>query len=308
MGITQIIKRNGEIIKLNTKEPFCVVKQATQNSSLMGDDNITLQIVSSEMLSFSKGDKIVVDGFDYTIRTTTTREIQGEDYNIFEPVFYGPMYDLMKTIYRNCDKDGKSDRSTFDLTYTIKEFVQVLIYNLNRDYPGMWAFDELNCPETEAITIQFSGVNCLQVLQTLCNKDNFNLEFLISQNGNVRTIHIGKFGQRVNPPGGAEYFEWGKGNGLYKLKEQKVDDKAVITRLWVEGGTTNIRTNYREYAERLQLPYPRRYNRKRHVLSDGTVIEPNTELIGITNDNDRFLEDVALRDKIGSEEDCKTYV
>lgn len=307
MGITQIIKRNGEIIKLNTKEPFCVVKQATQNSSLMGDDNITLQIVSSEMLSFSKGDKIVVDGFDYTIRTTTTREIQGEDYNIFEPVFYGPMYDLMKTIYRNCDKDGKSDRSTFDLTYTIKEFVQVLIYNLNRDYPGMWAFDELNCPETEAITIQFSGVNCLQVLQTLCNKDNFNLEFLISQNGNVRTIHIGKFGQRVNPPGGAEYFEWGKGNGLYKLKEQKVDDKAVITRLWVEGGTTNIRTNYREYAERLQLPYPRRYNRKRHVLSDGTVIEPNTELIGITNDNDRFLEDVALRDKIGSEEDCKTY-
>ena len=307
MGITQIIKRNGEIIKLDTKEPFCVVKQATQNSSLMGDDNITLQIVSTEMLSFSKGDKIVVDGFDYTIRTTTTREILGEDYNIFEPVFYGPMYDLMKTIYRNCDKDGKSDRSTFDLTYTIREFVQVIIYNLNRDYPGLWAFDELNCPETEAITIQFSGVNCLQVLQTLCNKDNFNLEFLISQNGNVRTIHIGKFGQRVNPPGGAEYFECGKGNGLYKLKEQKVDDKAVITRLWVEGGTTNIRTNYRDYAERLQLPYPRRYNRKRHVLNDGTVIEPNTELIGIANENDRFLEDVALRDKIGSEEDCKTY-
>lgn len=306
MGITQIIKRNGEIIKLDTKEPFCIVKQATQNSSLMGDDNITLQIISTEMLTFSKGDKIVVDGFDYTIRTTTTREIQGERYNTFEPVFYGPMYDLMKTIYRNCDEHGKSDRSIFDLTYTIKEFVQVLIYNLNRDYPGLWAFDELNCPETEALTIQFSGVNCLQVLQTLCNKDNFNLEFLITQSGNVRTIHIGKFGQRVNPPGGAEYFEWGKGNGLYKLKEQKIDDKAIITRLWAEGGTTNIRTNYRNYAERLQLPL-RRYNRKKHILNDGTVIEPNTELIGIANDNDRYLEDVALRDKIGSEEDSKTY-
>lgn len=307
MGITQIIKRNGKVIELNTKEPFCVVKSATQNSSLMGDDYITLQIVSTEWLSFEKGDKIIVDGFDYTIRTTTKREVQAEDYYIFEPVFYGPMYDLMKTTYRNTDRNGKSDRSTFDLTYTIKEFVQVLIYNLNRDYPGLWTFDENNCPETEAKTIQFSGVNCLQALQSLCSKDNFNLEFLISQADGIRTIHIGKFGQRVNPPGGADYFEWGKGNGLYKLTEQKIDDKAIITRLWVEGGTSNIRTDYRNYSERLQLPYPRRYNRKKHILFDGTVVEPNTELIGISDDNKRYLEDEALRDKIGSEEDVKTY-
>ena len=307
MEVTQIIKRNGEIIKLNTKEPFCIVKQATQNSSLMGDDTITLQIVSDKWLSFEKGDKIIVDGFDYTIRTTTTRGIEGENYYTFEPIFYGPMYDLMKTIYRNCDKYGKSDRSTFDLTYTIKEFVQVLIYNLNRDYPGIWHFDEGNCPETEAITLQFSGNNCLQVLQTLCNKDNFNLEFNISQLDYERTIHIGKFGQRINPPSGAEYFEWGKGNGLYKLKEQKIDDKAIITRLWIEGGTTNIRTDYRDYAERLQLPYPRRYNRKRHILYDGTVVEPETELIGITDDAKRYLEDANLADEIGSEEDSKTY-
>lgn len=307
MGITQIIKRNGEIITLNTKEPFCVVKQATQNSSLMGDDYISLQIVSDKWLSFDKGDKIIVDGFDYSIRTTTTRGIEGANHYTFEPIFYGPMYDLMKTIYRNCDRYGKSDRSTFDLTYTIKEFVQVLIFNLNRDYPGLWAFDENDCPETEALTLQFSGNNCLQVLQTLCNKDNFNLEFLITHDDNVRTIHIGKFGQRVNPPGGAEYFEWGKGNGLYKLKEQKVDDKAIITRLWVEGGTTNIRTDYRNYAERLQLPYPRRYNRKKHVLYDGTVVEPNTELIGISDDSKRYLEDAQLAAKIGSDEDSKTY-
>lgn len=89
MGIAQIIKRNGKVIELNTKEPFCVVKSATQNSSLMGDDYITLQIVSTEWLSFEKGDKIIVDGFDYTIRTTTKREVQAEDYYIFEPVFTG---------------------------------------------------------------------------------------------------------------------------------------------------------------------------------------------------------------------------
>lgn len=307
MGITQIIKRNGEIIKLNTKDPFCAVNDAKLTSSLMGDDYVSLKIISSRWLDFSKGDKIMVDGNEYSIRATTTRTIEGESHYVFEPVFYGAMYDLMKTIYRNCNCEGKSDRSTFDLTYTIKEFVQVIIYNLNRDYPGLWLFDEENCPKTEAMTLNFSNQNCLQVLQSLCSKENFNLEFLITQDKGVRTIHIGKFGKRVNPPGGASFFEWGKGNGLYKLKEQKIDDKAIITRLWVEGGTTNIRTNYRNYSERLQLPCPPRLNRKRHVLADGTIVEPYTQTIGISDDSKRYLEDAALRDQIGSDEDSKTY-
>lgn len=306
MGITQIIKRNGETIQLNTNEPFCFVKEATLTSSLMGDDYISLKIVSSEWLSFAKGDKIVVGGNEYSIRATTTREIVSEGYYNYEPVFYGVMYDLMKTIYRNCDKYGKSDKSTFDLTYTIKEFVQVLIYNLERDYPGVWKFDEDNCPETEAMTIQFSGVNCLQALQTLCNSEQFNLEFQITQDKGIRTIHIGKFGKRINPPSGADFFEWGKGNGLYNLKEQKIDDKAIITRLWVEGGTTNIRSDYRGYAERLQLPM-QRMNQYDHTLADGTVVKANTEMIGISDEGKRYIENAELRDKIGSEEDVKTY-
>lgn len=306
MGITQIIKRNGETIQLNSNEPFCFVKEATLTSSLMGDDYISLKIVSSEWLSFAKGDKIIVGGNEYSIRATTTREIVSEGYYNYEPVFYGVMYDLMKTIYRNCDKYGKSDKSTFDLTYTIKEFVQVLIYNLERDYPGVWKFDEDNCPETEAKTIQFSGVNCLQALQTLCNSEQFNLEFQITQDNGIRTIHIGKFGKRINPPSGADFFEWGNGNGLYNLKEQKIDDKAIITRLWVEGGTTNIRSDYRGYAERLQLPM-QRMNQYDHTLTDGTVVKANTEMIGISDESKRYIENAELRDKIGSEEDVKTY-
>lgn len=307
MEITQITKRNGETIQLNTNEPFCFVKEATLTSSLMGDDYISLKIVSANWLSFAKGDKITIGGKEYSIRATTTREVVSEGYYNYEPVFYGVMYDLMKTIYRNCDKYGKSDKSTFDLTYTIKEFVQVLIYNMERDYPGLWKFDVDNCPDTEAKTIQFSGVNCLQALQTLCNSEQFNLEFQITQDKGVRTIHIGKFGKRINPPSGADFFEWGKGNGLYNLKEQKIDDKAIITRLWAEGGTTNIRSNYREYSERLQLPYPQRKNQYEHTLSDGTIVKVGAETIGIADDAKRYIEDAELRDKIGSEEDVKTY-
>ena len=307
MGNFEIIKRNGERIPLNTVEPFCVVKSAVQNSSLMGDDNVQLSIISTDILSFSKGDKIVVDGEEYTIRTKVNREVLSDDHFVHDATFYGVMYELMKSLYRNTDADGKSTSHTFDLTYSIRDFVKVLIYNVNRDYPGLWQFDEESCPDTEPRTIAFSKNNCLQVLQKLCSDSEFKLEFLITQSEGVRTIHIGKFGSKVVPPGGNEFFEWGKGNGLYKLKEQKVDDKAIITRLWVEGGTNNIRSNYRNYSERLQLPYPKRLNLKEHSLSDGTVIPAGSEMIGISDDNNRYLEDADLRDMIGSDEDAKTY-
>ena len=303
----EVIKRNGQRILLQTREPFCAVTQAVQNTSLMGDDNVQLSFVSSEVIDLVKGDKIVVFGEEYTIRTKVAREMISNSHYTYEATFYGVMYELMKTQYRNTDAYGKSTKSTFDLTYSIKDFVKVLIYNVERDYPGVWVFDEANCPDTEPLTLQFSKQNCLQVLQTLCSEDNFNLEFRITQNNGVRTIHIGKFGAKVVPPAGNDYFEWGKGHGLYKLKEDKVDDKAVITRLWVEGGTTNIRSGYRGYSERLQLPFPSRLNKKEHTLSDGTVIPAKTQVIGLEDDTKRYFEDAELRDMLGSDEDSKDY-
>lgn len=283
------------------------MKSAVQNTSLMGDDNVQLSFVSRDLINLEKGDKILVFGEEYTLRTKAAREMLSETHYTYEATFYGVMYELMKSLYRNTDANGKSTKSTFDLTYSIKDFIKVLIYNVERDYPGLWKFDEANCPDTEPITLQFSKQNCLQVLQTLCSKENFNLEFRITQANGVRTIHIGKFGSKVVPPGGNAFFEWGKGNGLYKLKEEKVDDKAIITRLWVEGGTTNIRSGYRGYSERLQLPYPKRLNKKEHTLADGTVIPAESEYIGIDDDTKRYFEDAELREMLGSDEDSKEY-
>lgn len=307
MGEIEVIKRKGGTIQLFSRDPFCTIKSATQNISLMGDDNIQLSIISTELLDFEKGDKIIVGGEEYTIRTRVAREMKTDRYYQYDAVFYGVMYELMKAQYRNTDESGKSTSMTFDLTYSIRDFVKVIIYNMNRDYPGLWAFDEANCPDTEPRTISFSRQNCLQVLQSLCSKDNFKLEFRITQNNGVRTIHIGKFGTKVIPPSGADYFEWGKGGGLYTLKDQKVDDKAIITRLWVEGGTTNIRSDYRDYSERLQLPFPKRMNKNEHTLADGTVIPANSEMIGIDDDTKRYIEDAELANEIGSEEDSEQY-
>jgi hypothetical protein len=299
-----IFRKDGTQTKLFTTEPFRAVSQAVQNITLLGDDNVQLTIKSSEMMDFAIGDKIIVGGDEYTIRTKANREILGEDLYSYDVVFYGVMYELMKSQYRDTDANGNSTKSTFDLTYSLADFVKVLIYNVNRDYPGIWVFDQANCPETEPRTMQFSRQNCLQALQSHCKE--FGYEFRISQNGGIRTIQVGKFGNIVTPPGGNAFFEWGKENGLFTLKEQKIDDRSVITRLWVEGGQKNIRSDYRGYSDRLQLPL-RRKNNKAHTLNDGTVIPADSEYIGITNDANRYIEDAELKNQIGSIEDTEYF-
>lgn len=305
MGQITLIKRNGTKVNLFSKEPFCTVSSAVQNVTLMGDDNVQLGIKSAQFLEFAKGDKILVGGEEYSIRTKVTREILSENMYSYDAIFYGVMYELMKSQYRNCDANGKSTKSTFDLTYTLREFMHVVIYNVSRDYPGIWRFDADSCPDTDPITLQFSKQNCLQVVQTVCKE--YKYEFRIDQKDGVRILRVGKFGTKVAPPAGNAFFEWGKGNGLYKLKEQKVDDKSIITRLWVEGGTQNIRSDYRDYSERLQLPYPKRLNQREHTLSDGTVIPAKSEYIGIDDDEKRYLEDPDLKNEIGSDEDTEYY-
>lgn len=305
MGQITLIKRNGSKVNLFSKEPFCTVSSAVQNVTLMGDDNVQLGIKSTQFLEFAKGDKILVGGEEYSIRTKVTREILSENMYSYDAIFYGVMYELMKSQYRNCDANGKSTKSTFDLTYTLREFMHVVIYNVSRDYPGIWRFDADSCPDTDPVTLQFSKQNCLQVVQTVCKE--YKYEFRIDQKDGVRILRVGKFGSKITPPAGNDFFEWGKGNGLYKLKEQKVDDKSIITRLWVEGGTQNIRSDYRDYSERLQLPYPKRLNQREHTLSDGTVIPAKSEYIGIDSDEKRYLEDPDLRNEIGSDEDTEYY-
>lgn len=303
----EIIKRDGTVIKCFCNEPFCTPTQAVQEKSLMSDDTVKITLRTTQPYLFGKGDRVVIDGETYKIRTVQERQLQAEDDYIHTLTFYGVMYDLMKCQYRNCDANGNSTKAIFDLTYSIMDFVRVAIYNLNRDNPGEWEFDEENCPDTEPITVSFSKNNVLQVIQDLCSKDKFNLEFRITTDNGVNTIHIGKFGDVVTPPSGADYFEYGKGNGLWQLKEKKVDDKAVVTRLWVEGGTQNIKSGYRDYSDRLQLPYPQRLNTMEHTLKDGTVIEVGTQTIGITDDSMRYLEDVEMSQAIGVEEDTQTF-
>lgn len=303
MGQFTLIKRNGTRIPLNKRIPFCAVKTAQQSRSLMADDTVTLEVVSTFLIDFEKGDKIKIDSDWYTIRTTVDRTKNSEDQYNYSITLYGCIYDLMKVMFRDTDVNGRSTSLTFDLTYSIKDFVKVIIYNMNRDYPGEWVFDDKDCPETEPKTVSFSCQNCLQTLQNECKDFDVDFQITTDKDG-IHHIKIGKFGSVVTPPNGEKYFQWGRGHGLFTLVEGKVDDKAIITRMYGEGGTNNIPIAYRNYSERLQLPYPQRLNKHDHKLSDGTVVKAKTMQIGCTDDNKRYIEDAALSKKIGVEEDA----
>lgn len=303
MGQFTLIKRNGTRIPLNKRIPFCAVKTAQQSRSLMADDTVTLEVVSTFLIDFEKGDKIKIDSDWYTIRTTVDRTKNSEDQYNYSITLYGCIYDLMKVMFRDTDVNGRSTSLTFDLTYSIKDFVKVIIYNMNRDYPGEWVYDDKDCPETEPKTVSFSCQNCLQTLQNECKDFDVDFQITTDKDG-IHHIKIGKFGSVVTPPNGEKYFQWGRGHGLFTLMEGKVDDKAIITRMYGEGGTNNIPTAYRNYSERLQLPYPQRLNKHDHKLSDGTVVKAKTMQIGCTDDNKRYIEDAALSKKIGVEEDA----
>ncbi len=303
----EIIKRDGTVVKCFSQEPFCTPTQAVQDKTLMSDDTVKITLRTTQPYTFSKGDRVEINGAVYKIRTTPERVLQSESDYVHTLTFYGAMYDLMRCQYRNTDANGHSSKSIFDLTYTISEFAQVIIFNMNRDYPGEWLLDSEHIPETEPKTLTFSKNNCLQVLQQLCSANGFNQEFRITTENGVNTIHIGRFGTVVTPPSGADYFEWGKGNGLFTLTEKKVDDKAIISRLWAEGGSKNVKSGYRDYSDRIQLPYPQRLNRKSHTLKDGTVIAAGSQTIGISDDTRRYLEDTVLSDALGVEEDTQTF-
>src|SRR5690606_20765258 len=75
-------------------------------------------------------------------------------------------------------------------------------------------------------------------------------EFIILYDGSGYTLHIGKQGDVLG-----HIYEYGKGKGLYTLERSTVTSKNLVTRLWAYGSTKNLRPNYRNYSNRLKLPW-----------------------------------------------------
>jgi hypothetical protein len=259
---------NGNRVPIAVRHTATSIKSATQTWNLNGDETINIIVESPFPQQYEIGDKITVFGRDYTLNRTPVMKKTGMHDFQYTLTFEGAQYDLLRVQYElSIETTGNTlqDVQAETLTGTLQTFMQVLVSNANRVFPGKWSLGV--CPETEYKTIGFDGENCLAVLQTLCNEfsndgKNEHVEFEIITSNCVNTINMKKVGT-VLP----YTFKFGRGGGLYELTRQNVTSSDIVTRLKVFGSSENISFRYR--AKRLCLP-----GRTKHTsfIEDATLV------------------------------------
>lgn len=249
MGANIIItKPNGSRVPMESRATATAITAAKQTWALNAEDTIAITVVSPFPQSYGIGDVITVFGRDYRLNRLPKVSKTGMQEYQYDLEFEGIQYDLMRVTYDvniNTTNNQLQDIQGDSLTGDLKRFMEVLISNANRVFPGRWALGV--CPETDGDnTLTFSeSDNCLSVLQTLCSEDKFGVEFEIGRVNGVYVINIKKTIGQTLP----FVLEYGKGKGLYSISRENVSSSNIVTRLKVYGSTENITSKYR--ADRL---------------------------------------------------------
>lgn len=249
MGANIIItKPNGSRVPMESRATATAITTAKQTWALNAEDTIAITVVSPFPQSYGIGDVITVFGRDYRLNRLPKVSKTGMQEYQYDLEFEGIQYDLMRVTYDvniNTTNNQLQDIQGDSLTGDLKRFMEVLISNANRVFPGKWALGV--CPETDGDnTLTFSeSDNCLSVLQTLCSEDKFGVEFEIERVNGVYVINIKKTIGQTLP----FVLEYGKGKGLYSISRENVSSSNIVTRLKVYGSTENITSKYR--ADRL---------------------------------------------------------
>lgn len=249
MGANIIItKPSGSRVPMESRATATAITAAKQTWALNAEDTIAITVVSPFPQSYGIGDVITVFGRDYRLNRLPKVSKTGMQEYQYDLEFEGIQYDLMRVTYDvniNTTNNQLQDIQGDSLTGDLKRFMEVLISNANRVFPGKWALGV--CPETDGDnTLTFSeSDNCLSVLQTLCSEDKFGVEFEIERVNGVYVINIKKTIGQTLP----FVLEYGKGKGLYSISRENVSSSNIVTRLKVYGSTENITSKYR--ADRL---------------------------------------------------------
>lgn len=241
-----VTKVNGTTFPLQSKANSSTILSAKQTVELLNQDIIDISVQSGKKIKFEIGDKITVLGRDYTQNTPAKEVKVAENLYNYDIQYEGVQYDLGRASYDiNLDTTGV-DIQGDSLTGNMKTFLDILIQNTNRLFPGKWVLGTYPA-ETETITETFGDSdNCLSVLQTLCQKYNTEFDIVIASNG-TRTLNIGQAGSTF-----AFTFRYGKGKGIFNLTREKVTSSNIVNRLKVYGSNKNLSSKYR--SSRLLLP------------------------------------------------------
>lgn len=206
---------------------------------IMGEQTLTLNFLSRDVIDFEVGDYVECEGERYKIRykekVTKREKSLGWEYNI---PFYSSKYDLEDVVFF---LNGKPEyKKNFDsYTGTARQILELIVKNMNREDSG-WKVG--SCIESRPITISFKDKSVGNVLDDTVKQ--IDTEYWISQ----KTASIGK---RKYDSNGLVLGQ-GEGLGFTELEVSSVDEERPTTVIYPYGSDKNLGPDYG--ADYLMLP------------------------------------------------------
>ena len=275
-----LVKADGSLLPLNSKEPLRQVKSAVMKEERMGEDTLTLVVEATLPIDFTVGDTLQALGKTYYLNTLPGVQRSARRHLTYTVVLESAKYDLAKTILVNEFAGGKETVNETEFSYTgeFDQLMDLAVINLNRTQGAdSWQWRKVDTgadpdfdPQyQECKTLTFSCENVLSALNTICTE--WGVEYRIETVDGRRTISVGQIGRQVY-----EYrFAYGKGRGLYSLTRSNVSESSAPTRLYAYGSSQNLGTAYRERRRRLALPleHPSPLIREGLYVQDDALVE-----------------------------------
>ncbi|WP_278933008.1 hypothetical protein [Parabacteroides johnsonii] len=206
---------------------------------IMGEDTLTLNFLSRNVIKLQINDYIDFEGTKYKIRhneKVTKRETSlGWEYTV---MFYSSKYDLLDVEFF---LHGRPERKkNFDYyTGTARDWLELFVKNMNRSGSGWIAG---SCIKSRMITLSFKDKKVGTVLDELIKE--LDSEYWISG----QTMNIGRREYSSN----GLVLAQGEGMGFTELEVSAVDDTPPITVLYPYGSDKNLGSDYG--ADYLLLP------------------------------------------------------
>ena len=241
-----VTHRDGTTFELRRRgKNITNITEATQDIGLNGNDTITLNIESTDLLPFALGDTISIGNMIYTLNMLPSVTKTSPRHYKHIAVFEGLHYLLLNTAWL-MPFSALNDT----LAGNLSEFANQIVANLNRVYANTWEVGEIK-QDTETKVLCYFDTNCLDVLQNIC--EEWDAEFYITKtnNGKYKLSIVDKIGTNID-----YVFRYGAGGGLYDLQRNGVNDADFGTRIYFYGGSSNIPNHYfnDKQSSRLCLP------------------------------------------------------
>ena len=229
--------------------------------SIMANDSVTLQFVSTEAEKIPIGSYIDYMGGRYTLyKPVKVTKVSTRSYSYIAN-FTGVIDLLKKYMYKFLSS------IPFELKFTLTAkpivFLQLLVDNLNLHDSG-WSVG--SCVDMTEIVLSFNHNSCYDVLNTLADKCKTEWSF---EEKKLSLCKLEKF--KEDPL----LLTYGLGNGLKPgIQKQPAKDVLPPTVLYVQGGDRNI--SFSKYGSKyLKLPISQEltYNGRKYVTDkDGMFI------------------------------------